>query len=320
MEKRIQQIDRISDVALFVRVAERGNFSAAAKDWHFSPSTVSKVIDRLESRLKVRLFDRTPRAVTLTPSGRAFYVKAQALLDAAESAQSAVLQAHEDVRGTLRLHAAPVFARIELTKIIASFLAQYPEVRIEMFMGLDAPSLTERGLDLLIHSGRLPDSSMVSRPLSTVRWIVCASPDYLARYGTPRLPEDLVPHNCLNFIVKDAWNHWQMSLAQETHEQVAMGNFSASDGGALLEMVRQGAGIARLGDFHVRPDIDSGALIPLFTNRSFEAQPVQAVYHHRRHLSARIHTFIEYVEQALKERNADMDAWVQALPARFSGY
>ncbi len=281
---------------------------------------MSKVIDRLESRLKVRLFDRTPRAVTLTPAGRTFYVKAQALLDAAESAQSAALQAHEDVRGTLRLHAAPVFARLELTKVIASFLCKYPEVRIEMFMGLDAPSLTERGLDLLIHSGRLPDSSMVSKPLSTVRWIVCASPEYLARHGAPRQPEDLVQHNCLNFIVKDAWNHWQMSLAQEAHEQVAMGNFSASDGGALLEMVRQGAGIARLGDFHVRPNIDSGTLIPLFTNRSFEEHPVQAVYLNRRHLSARIHTFVEYVGEALKERNADMDAWVKALPARFSGY
>ncbi|WP_051237003.1 LysR family transcriptional regulator [Ottowia thiooxydans] len=319
MNNRAQQIDRISDVALFVRVAERGNFSAAAMDWHFSPSTVSKAIDRLESRLKVRLFDRTSRAVTLTPSGRAFYGKAQALLDAAESAQSAATQAQEDVRGNLRLHAAPVFGRIELTKVIASFLAKYPEVRIEMFMGLDAPSLAERGLDLLIHSGRLPDSSMVSKPLSTVRWIVCASPSYLARCGMPLQPEDLVQHNCLNFTVKDAWNQWQMSLAQETHEQATMGNFSASDGGALIEMARQGAGIARLGDFHVRPDIDSGALIPLFTNRSFEVHPVLAVYHHRRHLSARIHTFVEYVGEALKERNAAMDAWIEALPGRFSG-
>ncbi len=313
MEKRPNQIDRLSDVALFVRVAERGNFSMAAKDWHLSPSTVSKLVDRLEGRLKVRLFDRTPRAVTLTPAGRIFYGKALALLEAAESAQSAVMQEHDDVRGMLRVHAPPVFARHDLARLLPDFLARHPQVRVELFVGLDTPSLMQQGLDVLIHSGHLPDSSMVARQLSTVRWIVCASPAYLARHGTPRRPEDLLRHNCLNFVGREAWNHWQVGGPEMPREQLAIGNVSASDGGVLLEMARGGAGIARLGDFHVRADIDSGRLVPLFLSEAFEEVPVLAAYHHRKHLSARIQAFVDFMAEALEARNRDMDAWLAAL-------
>ena len=315
MEKRPNQIDRLGDVALFVRVAERGNFSLAAKDWHLSPSTVSKLVDRLEGRLKVRLFDRTPRAVTLTPAGRIFYVKALALLEAAEGAQSAVMQEHDDVRGKLRVHAPPVFARHDLARLMPRFLARYPEVRIELFVGLDTPSLTERGLDVLIHSGDLPDSSMVARRVSTVRWIVCASPAYLAQHGTPRRPEDLLRHNCLNFVGREAWNHWQVGWPELPQEQLAIGNFSASDGGVLLEMARGGAGIARLGDFHVRSDIDSCRLVPLFLSDAFEEEPVLAAYHHRKHLSARIQAFVDFLADELQPRNQEMDHWLAALRA-----
>lgn len=313
MERGPFRIDRINDIALFVRVVERRNFSLAAKDWHLSPSTVSKLIERLESRLGVRLFDRTSRAVTLTPEGQVFHQKALAVLAAAEDAQNALAKSEEDIRGVLRVHAMPAFARNELAKVLPEFLARYPAVKLELFIGLESPSLAEHGLDVLIHSGKLSDSSMVAKRIATVRWIICASPTYLARHGTPASAAELMQHNCLNFVSRSEWNLWRLQDARSQVEQLAAGNFSSSDGGVLLEMARAGAGIARLGDFHVQDDIDRGTLVPLLVEECSDAEPVFAVYQSRKNLSPRIQAFIDFLGECFTHRNAQMQAWTQAL-------
>ena len=308
------RIDRISDMAIFARVVERRNFSLAAKDWHISPSTVSKLVDRLESRLGVRLLDRTSRAVTLTAEGEVFYLKALDVLAAVQEAQNVVAQQEEDIRGVLRVHSMPTFARLELAKVLPDFLRRYPAVKLELFIGLESPSLTERGLDVLIHSGRLSDSSMIARRISTVRWVICASPEYLSRCGVPGSAADLANHNCLNFVSRDEWNNWHLEPARSESPLFPQGNFSSSDGGVLLEMVRAGAGIARLGDFHVRRDIERGRLVPLLLDGHTDAEPIFAVYQTRKNLSPRVQAFVDFLGECFAARNVSMDAWWRSLP------
>ena len=308
------RIDRISDMAIFARVVERRNFSLAAKDWHISPSTVSKLVDRLESRLGVRLLDRTSRAVTLTAEGEVFYLRALDVLAAVQEAQNVVAQQEEDIRGVLRVHSMPTFARLELAKVLPDFLRRYPAVKLELFIGLESPSLTERGLDVLIHSGRLSDSSMIARRISTVRWVICASPEYLSRCGVPGSAADLANHNCLNFVSRDEWNNWHLEPARSESPLFPQGNFSSSDGGVLLEMVRAGAGIARLGDFHVRRDIERGRLVPLLLDGHTDTEPIFAVYQTRKNLSPRVQAFVDFLGECFEARNVSMDAWWRSLP------
>ena len=307
------RVDRISDMAIFARVVERRNFSLAAKDWHMSPSTVSKLVDRLESRLGVRLLDRTSRAVTLTAEGEAFYLKTLDVLAAVQEAQNAVAQQEGDIRGVLRVFSMPTFARLELAKVLPIFLKRYPAVKLELFIGLESPSLTERGLDVMIHSGRLSDSSMIARQISTVRWVICASPEYLSRHGVPTNAADLASHNCLNFVSRDEWNVWHRDRTRSDSLLFPQGNFSSSDGGVLLEMVRAGAGIARLGDFHVRRDIENRCLVPLLLDEHADAEPIFAVYQTRKNLSPRVQAFVDFLNECFEERNSDMEAWWRSL-------
>lgn len=154
---------------------------------------------------------------------------------------------------------------------------------------------------------------MIARRIATVRWVICASPEYLSRHGVPTRAADLADHNCLNFVSRDEWNDWHLDRARSEAQPFSQGNFSSSDGGVLLEMVRAGTGIARLGDFHVRRDIERGVLVPLLLDEHADGEPIFAVYQTRRNLSSRVQAFVDFLSECFAERNSDMDAWWHSL-------
>ena len=192
-------MDRYSELLVFTRAVAEGDFSAAARSLSLTPSAVSKLVSRLENRLGVRLFSRSSRRMALTPEGEKFYSAALRAIDAVEEADTAV--APNNLHGdTLRIRSAPTFAASHLAPLIPTFRKQHPSLRIEVHLRMEVGNPLEGGMDVAIYVGDLADSSLVARPFARTRWIICASPRYLAVHGTPRTPADLARHECLNFL------------------------------------------------------------------------------------------------------------------------
>jgi len=288
--------DRYNEMAVFTRVATLGSFSAAARELDLTPSAVSKLISRLEDRLAVRLFQRTTRSLRLTDEGSLFLESCRAILLDIEQAELEVAALQSRVTGTLNVTAISAFARTQLCKLMPEFMARHPELRVEL-------SLTERQVDLvsenidlaILISEEVLDQSLISRKLATNKRIICASPDYIKRFGKPDKPEDLLKHNCLTHSSIHYFNDWQFRDGNEIKVMSITGNFRTNSASALHEAVKAGIGIARIATFVTQPSLDSGELVPLLTEHTHDSSNILAIYPHRRHLSTRVRAFIDFL-------------------------
>lgn len=289
---------QLGELEVFFAAVETGSFSAAGRRLALSPSAVSKLVSRLEDRLNVRLFHRTPRRLTLTDAGRVLYDEGQGIFTALHSAENAVLSCSGDVSGTLRVHSMVTFAKYQLAPVIGEFLERYPKLRVEFHLTNEPVDFVEQRIDVSIQGGPLPDSSLVARRLLDSPWIVCAAPSYLARHGTPRTPDDLARHNCLNFSHRTHWNVWPMARGGEAWAVAATGNLGANHGDMLLELARHGLGLVRLARFHVGEDLAAGRLVPLLAEFQPPAQePLYLTWQSRKHLSPRVQAFLGYMQE-----------------------
>lgn len=288
--------DRYNEMVVFTRVATLGSFSAAARELELTPSAVSKLISRLEDRLGVRLFQRTTRSLRLTDEGGTFLESCRDILVNIEQAELEVAALQNRVTGTLHVTAISAFARTQLCKIMPEFMALHPDVRVEL-------SLTERQVDLInekvdlaiLISEEVTDQSLISRKLATNKRVICASPEYIAKYGAPQTPEDLLQHNCLTHSSYVHFNDWEFHDGNKITIQSVKGNFRTNSASALHEAVKAGIGIARLATFVCQPSLDSGELVPLLTEHTHDSSNILAVYPHRRHLSVRVRAFIDFL-------------------------
>jgi DNA-binding transcriptional LysR family regulator len=288
---------QLDELEVFLAAVETGSFSAAGRRLNLSPSAVSKLVSRLESRLGVRLLHRTPRLLSLTDPGRALFNEGQGVFDALASAENAVKTCTDDVSGTLRVHSMVTFAKYRLAPIIQDFLDQFPRLRVEFHLSNEPVDFIEHRIDVSIQGGRLPDSSLVARRLMDSPWIICAAPNYLARHGTPEVPGDLAHHNCLNFTQRQDWNDWPVVEQCEEKLVTVRGNAGANLGDMLLELARHGLGLVRLAEFHVRDDLRSGRLVPVLEDFRTPAQePLYLLYQGRKHINPRVRAFIKFME------------------------
>ena len=296
-------MDNYSQMLAFVWATEHGNFTAAARANGLTPSAVSKLITRLEDRLQVRLFQRGARTLTLTEEGSAYLVSARAVINAMAEADSLAQAFPERVSGSLRVHTMTTFAKHQILPWLPEFLATYPGLNVDLQVGPQYVDLFDQGLDVAIHSGGLPDSSRIARKIGESAWITCASPDYLARRGTPVQPHDLLGHDCFNFGFHSAWNTWQFLDSEGAITTVPIAPKAVfAQGDLLREMALAGAGIVKLAQFHIGADIQLGNLIPLLTEFNLPGtEPLYMVYSNRKHLSPRIRVFRDFLEQKLKE-------------------
>ena len=280
------------DLATFVRVAEEGDFSAAARSLGLTPSGVSKTIARLEDGLGRRLLQRSSRAMRLTPEGENFLEAARRVLGAVEEAKAigSAIPA-----GTLRIRCVPTFARYQLAPIIPAFRRLYPRLRIAFVLSNERTASLDDQADVAIASGDLPNSSLIARRIASSRWVICASPAYLAERGSPASPADLGRHECLNFSMQTKWNSWSSVVGTPNAE----GGIVANQGDMLLALARAGAGIVRLAEFHISEDLRSGRLVQLFPDEQDQTEePIYVLYQERRNLSPRIRAFVDFVERA----------------------
>lgn len=291
--------DRIRELGFFLRVSEEESFSAAARSLDLDPSTISKVIQRLENRLGVRLFHRTSRVLQLTQEGEQFLAAAQKVMVALEEAEASVSPAVTEVTGVLRISSTAAFARRRLAPLLPAFLQAHPLVRVEVIVAATPPDLFEQQIDISFQSGNIPDSTLVARRITTARWQLCASPAYLARAGTPHTPEDLKGHHCLNFLPGSFRSRWPMKLGEQITTLEPKAVAAANNGDMLCTLATLGLGIARLADYHVDAELKSGQLVKLLDAHELEREPIYAVFASKRHLSPRVRVFLDHARQAL---------------------
>ena len=297
------------EMAVFVRVAETGNFSATARALKLTPSAVSKLIGRLEDRLGARLLNRTTRRVSLTEEGRTFYQHCTPILAATEEAEQAITEFHGEPRGLLKVNASTAFAQYHIEPLIPGFLARYPALRVQLTLSESIVNLIEDEVDVAIRIGQMPDSSLIARKLGSARRMVVGAPAYLEKFGTPKTPDDLKDHNCLTLSLATTFNQWEFKGPDGPRRIEVGGNFETNNAVALHHAAIAGIGLIRVGNFTATPSIREGLLVPVLAD--FEAVTeanIYAVYPHSRHLSAKVRVFVDMLVQAF----SPVAPWEQA--------
>jgi DNA-binding transcriptional LysR family regulator len=289
-------LDRFTGMTIFVKVVDAGSFAAAARHFGMSAAMVSKHVQTLEEHLGARLLNRTTRRVSATEVGQHFYERCVRILSELEEAERAAGDLQTTPRGLLRVTAPVSFGTRQLAPAIADYLTLYPDVSIDLSLDDPYVDLLARRFDLAIRLGALVDSSLIARKLSSLAMVVCASPGYLEKYGTPREPRDLVFHNCLVYTYAKPQSVW--TFVDQNGEQNVIrisGRFLATSGDALLALVLRGAGIMLAPDYLVEDELKAGRLIRLLPDYSTAETPVHAVYPHSHNLSAKTRTFIDFL-------------------------
>ncbi|CEJ13089.1 HTH-type transcriptional regulator DmlR [bacterium YEK0313] len=295
-------IDHIGDLLAFVRVADLKSFTLAAERLNLSRSAVGKSVARLEARLSTRLVHRTTRNVSLSEEGRLFYEHALRILAEVDDAEAALAGRNGQPRGRLRLDLPVSLGRMHVLPILQEFLADWPEVEADVTYSDTFSDLVRDGIDLAIRVGGDDDSRLVRRVLAGHRLIVCASPAYLARRGTPATPDMLAGHDTLVFTHAHLPMPWRFASNGADHEVQVGGRMRMSSTEALRDAALAGFGLVQLGAYLVSPDIRRGALVPVLENFVRPGPPVCAVYPTRRHLSPKVRLFVDAVDRRWRVR------------------
>lgn len=292
-------MDRLTEMITFREVAQRGGFSAAARQLKLSPSAVSKLISRLEARLGVRLLNRTTRQVKPTEGGEAFLQRCILILDEIESAEDLLAGYGREPRGMLTVNCTADFARYCLLPLLPHFKALYPQLKLTLQVSGATVDLVAEGVDVAVRMGELRDTSLVARKLFSSPRIICASPDYLAAHGVPEKISDLEKHNCLRMSTAPGFNRWGLTSSRGRQIISVNGDFQADKVDLLHQHALLGGGLVRLAAFMVAEDIAAGRLVRVLDGYNREVQEVHALYLHRRHLPEKIRVFVDYLLEYL---------------------
>jgi DNA-binding transcriptional LysR family regulator len=287
----------LAGMAIFAHVVEARSFSAAAQRLGMSKSMVSKEVTKLERNLGARLLNRTTRKLSLTEIGAAFYESCARIVQEAREAEVLVGRLHAEPRGVLRLTAPVAFGTLHVAPALPEFLAQYPDLRIDLTIGDRQFDLAEEGFDLAIRIARVLPDNLVARRLAPINRVVCAAPAYFERHGTPDRPADLARHNCLVYTHASPDSQWRFRSGKGAEEEVVpvRGNLTLNDDEALWQATIGALGIALLPTFIVGNDLQSGRLQAVLTEHVPVERNLHALYLPNRHLSAKVRVFIDFL-------------------------
>lgn len=292
----------LSGVSVLAAVVESGSFRRAATVLGMSDSGVGRAVARLEERVGVRLLDRTTRSLALTEEGRRFHELVVPALTEIQEAAGELVDFPKSVRGKLRVDVDPFFLRTLLADRMQAFLAQYPEIELDLLTRQSVGDLVVDGIDLAIRFGEAPPSvSYVSRKLHDTRVLTVAAPSYLARRGVPEHPFDLIHHECILFRnpSTDRAFPWEFHRAGEVLTVPTSGRVMLSDVTAMLRACASGAGVAQTIEVGTRDLIDAGRLVALFPEWPDERFGLYAMYSSRYAPAPRVQCFIEFVMDSI---------------------
>ncbi|MGO4711278.1 LysR family transcriptional regulator [Bradyrhizobium sp. 2TAF24] len=296
------EVNRSGEMEVFVRVVELGGFSAAARSFRMTPSAVSKLVARLESRLGVRLVNRSTRKLQLTPEGTAYYDRALRILEDIDTAEREATTGATP-RGRLRVNTSVPFGLHRLLPLLPGFMQRYPGVHVDVALTDTVVDLLEERADVAIRVGPLRESRLLARKLGESAMVVVAAPSYIERHGTPQTPQDLAHHNMLGFCFTKQIEGWPFRDSKGAVISIhPAGNALVSDGEAMQRLVVAGLGVARLTRFHVQADIDAGRLVPVLeTYNPGDLEAIHAVFvGHGGQLPARVRAFLDYLVEHVK--------------------
>lgn len=293
-------MDNISDIQAFVKIAEYGSFSRAARDLHMPKSTLSRRITRLEDRLGVQLFVRTTRKVSLTEMGEVYYRHCQQIVADIEEAEDAIRQSQTIPSGTLKL-TGPAFNGSQfMACFISEFLKQYPDVKLEVTLTNRYVDLVDESFDVAIRGGTLKDSTLVARRLSVVKVVLAASPEYLAKHGRPKRPEDLTKHDCLIMDSPVADRRWP---TRQGGSVSVSGSLLVNDLDILRQAALAGIGIIRVPMNVVEQDIKDGTLEMLLEDAMSVENGLYVIYPPNRYLAAKVRAFVDFAVEYFKDES-----------------
>jgi DNA-binding transcriptional LysR family regulator len=304
----------LPEMAVFARVVETGNFSVAARQLGSTPSTISRQIKKLEDALSTRLFERTTRELRVTESGEQIYRYSRDIVSSAMNAVDAAGNLASSPRGRVSISAPTAFAKTVIHPLVADFLRTYPDVDLRLYSTDDNVEPIAGDMDLVIRLTNSPPTGLAGRPLRTVRWILCASREYLDRYGTPEHPDELIEHDCICLGEKPDDNRWRFqrrtldakSIAdRETHLVEVSGRYTVNHAGARIDAAMEGFGIASLPAFAAETLVASGALVEVLEDWEFEVNAyvgsVWLLYPPNRFLPPKVRVLIDYLIRCLSD-------------------
>ncbi|MCZ7563202.1 MAG: LysR substrate-binding domain-containing protein [Burkholderiales bacterium] len=309
-------MDSLTSIRVYCAVVESASFAAAARRLKLSRAVVTKHVSSLEDRLHVRLLERTTRKLSVTEAGGRYYDRAVQILAELEDAEREAQQATAVPRGTLRLSAPHHFGTAHIAPFLAEFRRRHPEVELDVSLSDRFIDLIEEGFDLAIRiSDTLAESSLVARRLAPCRFVVCGSPEYFKRHGEPRVPDDLARHACLGYTLSPRERVWNFACAQnQRHVVNVSGPLRSNSGDVLRVSAASGIGVMLLPTFFAGSDLESGRLKAVLTDYRVQEYGIYAVYLSRKHLSAKVKAFIDFLAEKYGPEPY-WDEWLRALPA-----
>jgi DNA-binding transcriptional LysR family regulator len=292
-------MDRLRAFEVFVTVVSRGSFTRAADALETSPANVTRYMNELEAHLGTRLLNRTSRKLSLTEGGETLYARCKSILDDVAETEGLVSSASVEPRGRLRINAPVSFGILHLAPLWPEFMRKYPEVQLDVALIDRVVDIVEEGYDLAIRISSAGSTNHAARKLATSKNMLCASPAYLARYGYPAAPADLVEHRCIGYSYAATGDEWQLIDGERKAHTVKVNcHMRTNNGDTARAAALAGQGVIWQPTFLVGNDLRTGKLVQVLPEYRLPDIDVLAVYPSRRHLSARVRAVIDFLVDA----------------------
>jgi DNA-binding transcriptional LysR family regulator len=299
----IRTMDRFQAVRLFIRVVDLGSFSKAASELGLGQPSATKQVAQLEAKLGSRLLHRSTHGVTPTEIGQLYYDKCKLIAHHVDEAESVAALMQSQLQGSLRISTSVAFGRRVLVPLVVQFMKLNPQLHIDLSFEDRYVDLVEQGVDLSIRMGRLADSTLGARYLGINPWVLVASPDYLARHGTPQSPADLGQHNALIYSTVQGDARWHLTgLDGVACATAVRGSLRSNNLSALLSAAREGMGLAVLPWYVAHESVASGAVQAVLPEWTLPSQEIHAVFPSPRLVPAKVTSLIEWLQCQLGER------------------
>ncbi|MDR0190724.1 LysR family transcriptional regulator [Pseudomonas yamanorum] len=297
-------MNRLESMSIFVAVVDAGSLTAAARRLDMPLASVSRKVAELETHLKTRLLHRTTRQLSLTDAGASYLDACRRILEDISEAERAATGEYSQPRGELVVTAPVVFGRLHIVPVVAEFLAQYPEIDINLILTDRVVHLMEEHCDVAVRIGELPDSSLKAMQVGTVRRVVCASPAYLAARGVPAEPQDLAAHDCITFEVLASQGAWgfgagKAALSVPVHSRLSVNTAEAAIAAATL-----GVGVIRVLSYQVADALREEALAVVLEAFESAPLPISLVHKGQSPLPLKLRAFMDFVMPRLRARTA----------------
>jgi DNA-binding transcriptional LysR family regulator len=289
-----------AEMAFFHVLMRCGSLSAAARELGLTTPAVSRRLALLEERLGVQLLHRTTRRIGLTPEGDEYLTQARRILADIEDVEHQLSRSMAEPRGLLRVNATLGFGRSHVAPVISRFCKAYPEVQAQFHLSVAPPALTEDAFDVCVRFGEPPDARVIARKVAANRRLLCASPGYLAKHGTPRTPADLARHRCISIHHgTEAYGLWRLTSGRRTESVKVTESMSTTDGDIAVAWALDGHGILMRAEWDIAKYLRSGRLRQVLANYSTPPADIYAVYPQRHQKARRVTAFVDFLCDSL---------------------